>query len=137
MGTRGPVPKRSEDRIRRNLDDPVEKVAVFGTVEVPELNMPDAHPIVIELYESMKDSAQAKFYEPSDWVHAKVVCHFLDAQVKSSKPSGQMMATIFAQFTDMLLTEGARRRVKLEIEREQGQAQVIDLAKAFEQRFSA
>jgi len=105
-------------------------------VEVPELDMPDAHPLIVDFYESLKASAQSQYYEASDWQHARIVCHFLDSQIKSSKPSGQMLATLNSMMTDMLITEGSRRRVRLEIEREQAAGQVIDLAEAFAQRFA-
>ena len=136
MGTRGPVPKRSEDRIRRNIEEPVEKVLAIGVVEVPDLDIPDAHPMIVDFYESLKDSAQSQYYEASDWQHARIVCHFLDMQIKSSKPSGQMLATLNSMMTDMLITEGSRRRVRLEIEREQAAGQVIDLAETLRQRFA-
>lgn len=137
MGTRGPVPKRSDERIRRNKDDsPVEKVQAVGTVEVPELGFADPHPIVVDMYESLKDSAQSQYYEPSDWQFARYTLHFADQQLKSSKPSAQMVTALNQAFTDLLLSEGARRRVRLEIERAQAGAQVIDFAEMFRQKMA-
>lgn len=130
----GPVPKRSDQRVRRNKDEvPIEKVTAIGEVEIPELDLEDPHPLIADFYESLKDSAQSEFYEPSDWQQARLTCHFLDRQVKSSKPSGQMLAVLHSMMTDLLVTEGARRRVRLEIEREQAKGQLIDLAEMFRQ----
>ena len=128
----GPVPKRSEERIRRNADViETDTVEMIGEVEIPELGIPDAHPLISDLYASLADSGQAKYYEPSDWEFARILCHFLDKQVKSSKPSGQLLAVLHSMMTDLLIAEGARRRVRLEIEREQQKAQIYDVADRF------
>lgn len=135
-GITGPVPKRSEERVRRNKEDvPIETIPAIGPVEVPELGIPRPHPLVVDLYESMQNSAQSKYYEPSDWATARVVFHFLNKQLRSTKPSAQMLASLFAQMTSLLLTEGDRRRVRIEVERNQNQpennvVQVADLFRA-------
>jgi hypothetical protein len=62
MGSRGPMSKRSDQRVRRNKDDggaEVEKLAAVGPVEIPDLNIEDPHPLIIDFYESLKDSAQS------------------------------------------------------------------------------
>ena len=128
----GPVPKRSEERIRRNADViETDTVEMVGAVEVPELGLVDPHPLIIDLYASLAESGQSKYYEPSDWEFARILCHFLDRQVKSSKPSGQLIAVLHSMMTDLLIAEGARRRVRLEIEREQQKAQIYDVADRF------
>ncbi len=136
MGVTGPVPKRSEDRIRRNKPDiPVEKVQAIGIVVAPPLGLDSPHPIIRDLYLSMKDSAQARFYEPSDWHYARLTLHFADLLLKSSRPSGQLLSTVQSMLTDLLLTEGARRRVRLEIERSsQSGGEVLEVADLFRQR---
>jgi hypothetical protein len=137
MGTRGPVPKRSEERVRRNKDDvPVESVSVIGEVEVPDLDFPDPHPMVIDFYESLKESGQAKFYEPSDWQFARFTLHFADQLLKSGRPSSQMLAAVNSALTDLLVSEGARRRVRLEVEREAAKAEVLDIASVLRERLS-
>ena len=128
----GPVPKRSEERIRRNVDVvETDTVEMIGPVEVPELGLVDPHPLISDLYASLADSGQSKYYEPSDWEFARILCHFLDRQVKSSKPSGQLIAVLHSMMTDLLIAEGARRRVRLEIERESAKAQIYDVADRF------
>ncbi|RJQ79968.1 hypothetical protein D5S17_09355 [Pseudonocardiaceae bacterium YIM PH 21723] len=137
MGARGPVPKRSHQRLRRNKDDvPAEKISAIGVVPVPELGLPDPHPIIVDFYESLKASAQSKYYEPSDWAYARFTLHFADRLVKSGKPSSQMLAAINSALTDLLVSEGARRRVRLEVEREQARGEVIDLAAMFRERLA-
>ncbi|GAA2812893.1 hypothetical protein [Saccharopolyspora taberi] len=122
MGTRGPVPKRSEQRIRRNRTDlPTESVTELGAVSAPDLGLDDPHPLVADWYRALTESAQARYFEPSDWQTARFVAHTMDRYVRSSKPSSQMFAALMSAMSDLLVTEGARRRVRIEIER--GQAQ--------------
>lgn len=126
------VPKRSNERVRRNLADPITKIPFVGDgVKAPPLDMLGAHPLVKELYQAMQDSAQASFYEPSDWVTAKVTFHFLDKLLKSATPSAMMLASVNSMLTSLLLTEGDRRRVRIEVERDTASGTVVDMAKLF------
>lgn len=135
-GLTGPIPKRSEERIRRNTPDvEIEKVTAIGPVPVPPLNIPDAHPFVTELYESMKKSAQRKYFEPSDWAYAKIALHHLNAMMWTKGPSAVMVAAVDSMLAKLLLTEGDRRRVRIEVERQptapNGDAKVLSMADRF------
>ena len=131
----GPIPKRSEERIRRNVEEfPITKIPVNGEVKIPLLGIKDAHPIVRDLYRSLGDSAQSRYFEPSDWQYARTALHFLDGLIKdqSGKPSPMMLSTINQMLSSLLVAEGDRRRVRLEVERNRnlGGAQVYDLSVA-------
>jgi hypothetical protein len=131
----GPVPKRSDERIRRNEDVPIDKVTAIGVVEVPPLDIKDPHPLITEFYDSLAESAQSKYYEPSDWVYAKFTLHFANKLVKAAKPSAQMLMAINSMLTELLVSEGARRRLRLEIERNpSSSAKVVDVAAMFAAR---
>jgi hypothetical protein len=106
-------------------------------VRAPELGLVDPHPLIAGMYVSLGESAQSRFYEPSDWAYAQFVLHFADQLVKSSRPSGQMLATVQSMLTDLLFSEGARRRVRLEVERSVSDAQVIDVAGMLRERLAA
>lgn len=135
MGTRGPIPKRSDERIRRNKDDvEVTRIESSGVVLQPELELEDPHPMIVDFWNSLGDSAQSRFYEPSDWQFARFTLHFADKLVKSGRPSSQLLAAVNSSLTNLLVSEGDRRRVRLEVEREQANADVIDIAKMFEDR---
>lgn len=139
MGERGPVPKRSDQRIRRNQEEgPIDTLTAIGPVDVPELGLSNPHPITVEMYDSLKDSAQSQYYEKSDWLLAKATLHFLDEQLKSDKPSAMMVTVIFSTLTsDLLVSEGARRRARLEIERNKGPAggaKVVSMADHYKQQ---
>lgn len=119
-GRGGPVPKRSDERIRRNKPDvPVEKVEVEGSVTIPELGIDNPHPFIVDFYQSLIDSAQSRFYEPSDWQYARWLCFAMNDYISGGKPSAVMFQSINSALSDLLITEGERRRVRLEIERGQ------------------
>ena len=133
----GPVPKRSDQRIRRNKDNgTVEKLDAIGKVAAPELNFVDPHSLIVDLFDSLKDSAQSRYYEPSDWQYAKFALHFADVLLKSARPSAQLLASVNQMLTDLLVSEGSRRRVRLEIERSDSGGDVLDVADLFRQRLS-
>lgn len=138
MAQKGPVPKRSEERIRRNVVEPITKVQAIGHVPQPPLGIPDAHHLVEDFYRSLGESAQSKYFEPSDWQFARIVCDYLNRELNFGKRSAQMLANIHTMMQDLLVTEGARRRVRMEVEREFDQgASVTDLAAILKQRAQA
>jgi hypothetical protein len=136
VGARGPVPKRSDQRVRRNKDVPVEKVQSIGVVPIPPLMVEDPHPITVFWYDSLRESVQSQFYQPSDWAAAQFVALKLDNECKYLRGSAQMSAVIQSFFSDLLVTEGARRRVKVEVERAQSGGDVLEVAELFRQRFA-
>lgn len=116
MGVRGPVPKRSSERRRRNRDGGVvDRVAVSGTVEVPEV--PEGcSELSAELFEALASSGQARFFEPSDWWLAKLMVVAVDDYLVGRK-SATKLAEIRALATELMMSEGQRRRLRLELER--------------------
>lgn len=137
FGERGPVRKRSDQRVRRNKDEvATEKLGVIGVVPVPPLGFSDPHPLVSDLYKSLRDSGQSRYYEPSDWQYARLALHFADQLLKSSRPSAQLLVTVNQMLSSLLVSEGDRRRVRLEIERNQSgaDAKVLEVADLFRQR---
>lgn len=136
-GITGPVPKRSEERIRRNAEViPIEKLAAAGLVIAPPLALDDPHPMVVNFYDSLKESAQAKYYEPSDWQYARYIMYFVNKLIRyqGEKPSAVMFAAINTALSNLLVTEGDRRRVRIEIERDGQEADITDIATYFRER---
>ena len=133
MGTRGPIPERSDERIRRNKPEiPIEKLPVIGEVEIPELGLRDPDPIVVELYDAMKESGQKKYFEPTDWHYARLTLRLLDQELKQPKFSAVKLQALNAMLSNLLVTEGDRRRVQIEIERQKADDNnVIDATEAF------
>lgn len=122
MGTRGPIPKRSEERRRVNKDDgPALIQAPAGSPEgMPDLPDPDPwwHPIAADWYLSLRESGQAAFYEPSDWAVARYAAHVMSQVLLSERgPNGQLVAALNSVMSSLLTTEGDRRRARMELER--------------------
>ena len=136
MGVKGPIPKRSDERIRRNKDEALEKVEAIGVVRMPHLGLDNPHPLVVDLYLSLADSAQSRFYEPSDWQYARFCLHFADVLLKQQRPSSQLLASVQTMLTDLLVSEGSRRRVRLEVERSTSGGDVLDVADLFRKRLA-
>lgn len=89
---RGPLPKRSEERVRRNKAgaDGITR-GVARDVKVPNAGR-GWHTIAKNLYLSLKDSGQTDFYQNSDWALAFSLCddlsrykHEEDARVRAQK----------------------------------------------------
>lgn len=119
MGTRGPIPKRTEDlkghRSRDELSS-VDKIDVYGDVVIPDPD-PDWDPIATQMYESLKQSGQSRYYEPSDWAMAYSLMDDLSHFKQSAARSAQMHGSIMTALTGLLVTEGDRRRLSLELNR--------------------
>lgn len=75
------------------------------------------HPIAARLWESLALSGQARFYEPSDWAFAYSLMDDLTYYKKGAKRSGQMLASIYAAMSSLLVSEADRRRVGIELDR--------------------
>jgi hypothetical protein len=123
----GPIPNRSEDlarpRERKGKDVvPVTK-GNSRPATIPEMDE-DWHPIAKMVWESLETSGQADFYQSSDWAIAYSVCEDLSMYKKPLKDrngdeyhkrSGQMLQTIMGALSNLLVTEGDRRRVRIEL----------------------
>jgi hypothetical protein len=113
----GPPPKRSSQRRRMNKVD-IDQVEMAGTVEAPDLlDLEDAHPLAVNLYESLKASGQARWYEPSDWARAQLLVWSLSKMLNTGRPSAMLLAALQKDMDALLVSEAERRRVRMEIER--------------------
>lgn len=118
----GPVPKRSDQRRRRNKPASGEVVSIVpsspedGVVDAPEADE-SWHPLMRDWFNSLKESGQAIFYEPSDWQTARIAA----AVMSDGLNSGELKATTLKEFNSMadslMTTEGERRRLRVELQR--------------------
>ncbi|MCM8548897.1 hypothetical protein [Streptomyces sp. STCH 565 A] len=123
MGAHGPIPKRSEERRRRNKADGPELVqAPSGPpADLPDLPGPDPawHEIAYDWYLSLRESGQAAFYQPSDWAVARYAAELMSRGLASDRPpNGQYVAALDSMMARLLTTEGDRRRARIELERQ-------------------
>jgi hypothetical protein len=116
-GSGGPVPKRSSQRRRTNKPEvPIVQAPSVATADAPE---PDGswHTLACEWFSALGRSGQAQFFEPSDWAQAKVWAYLLSVELFKDKPSAMMIAAWSSGAAELLTTEGARRRMRIELER--------------------
>lgn len=118
MGERGPVPKRSDQRHGHRKAEPVDAApaAPRSTTRKPSASA-DWHPIARRWYLALGRSGQAHWYEPSDWEHAYVWAEMLSRQLESDKPSAMMLAAWDSASARLLVTEGDRRRMRIELDK--------------------
>lgn len=116
---RGPVPKRSDQRRRRNkpeADAPAVVVAMGQQVVKPPTEDRAWHPYAKDWFRALKRSGQAQFYQESDWREAKLVAWLITQELSS--PTGAragMMDVIFSRADALMTTEGARRWLRVEL----------------------
>lgn len=114
----GPIPKPEAQRRRRNKPaTPVTHSAAGGDAVQAPPAVADWHPLVVDLYESLAGSGQSRWYEASDWATARLTCHWLSQTMTSGRPSAQVLETCMAALTRLLVTEGDRRRLRMELTR--------------------
>jgi len=129
MGARGPIGKRSEERMGHRSKDEKESVtkAPSGApVDLPDLPEPDElwHPIARDWYLSLRESGQAAFYQPSDWAMARYAAELMSRGLSSDRPpNGQFVSALDSVMARLLTTEGDRRRARIELERKPVQQQ--------------
>lgn len=116
----GPVPKRTDQRRRRNKTEPVTTIAAGGTTSAPPLRE-GLDPLAVQWYESLSRSAQSRFYEPSDWAYAQLLAE--SVHEFAERPSANMLKALTSAMAVLLVTEGDRRRMRVELERTAGEAE--------------
>jgi len=114
--TRGPVPKRESQRRRRNTPaagEPVEAASPVAVIPEPDEGW---HDIARRWFDSLRSSGQSQFYTSGDWMTAYVVAESMSRAFKSPEPiPGSTMASWRSMMATLLVTEGDRRRVALEL----------------------
>lgn len=132
MGARGPAPKRSDQRRRRNKDGG----AVDGGMLQVEVEQPEPreglHPRADGWYRSLATSGQAEFYADSDWQVALLCAEAIDLFMDTGRAT--LLAEIRAFQSQLLSTEGERRRARLELERVSVEEEAADVSELDEYR---
>ena len=120
-GTRGPIPKRSGTRLGHISTNETEgahvtKAPAAELVIVPKPD-PDWDHVTLKWWASLEKSGQSAFYEPSDWAYAYFLADQMSYYQQSPKRSSMMLTAVLNGMTSLLLTEGDRRRARIELER--------------------
>lgn len=137
--SRGPIPKRSEVRIRKSrAADGMQITTAPGAGDVvmpePEKSWDD---VVYEWYCALAESGQARYYEPSDWMAAYIAADWLNSLRKAryvgmqtvgpgtrQEPHYEVVPMNAGEMSAFLkvcaalgVTEGDRRRMRIELTR--------------------
>ena len=99
------------------------KHATRGTTKIPATAPrwsvppnPDWHEVAIRTYVAAIDSPQAAYYTDSDWSQLYLYASELSSLLFDARPSAERMKALHQLGGDLLLTEGARRRARIEIQ---------------------
>jgi hypothetical protein len=142
----GPIPKRDEMKAGHNAkseSEEIDRPKMTGRVVRPDLRkFPGmiTQTLTKGFWESLSESGQSQYYEPSDWMTALTALHLLDKQLASGeRVSPTMVAAIWQMLTSIAVTEGERRRLRIEVERvtagEDGDgAKVIPISQVYADR---
>jgi hypothetical protein len=133
MGSRGPVPKRSTTRAgHRAKGDKPETIESHAICSVPDPD-PAWDLAALAWYESLPKSGQSRYYEPSDWQVAKITASMLSKLLSADRPSAELFKAVDAAMDKLGVTEGARRRMRIEVNRPgqdaEGDPKVVEAAK--------
>lgn len=114
------------------------KAAGAESVVVPDAD-PQWHPIARRLWDATRESGQTKFYEPSDWALLYSLMDDLSYAKRAERRPAGLVETIYSQLGNLLVSEGDRRRVQVELHRPSSQeledAGVTEMS-AWMERFS-
>ncbi len=119
MGRRGPINNRSDDLSRDRDANRGDQITVTKgqsrPADIPQPD-PDWHSTAKMMWEASVSSGQADFYESSDYFYLWHICEELSKYKSTGKSSAMMLQSLNQAMERLLLTEGDRRRVRLELE---------------------
>ncbi len=127
----GPVPSREADlarpRERKGSDIVPVTRGVLRNVRVPHPD-PDWHPIATMIYKNQKSSGQADLMQNSDWAMLYSLCDDMSYfKNQGGRRSAQLAQVIYSGLERLLVTEGDRRRVRLELHEKETESQSAEL----------
>lgn len=119
----GPPPKRSDQRRRRNKPDESQpKLTVVkddtprSAPKAPRVS-PSWHPLMKDWFRSLKQSGQARFYEPSDWQTARLLAEVMSQELNNGEGvKASMLGEFNRAAASLMTTEGERRRLRVELQ---------------------
>lgn len=121
MGQRGPVPNLSTDLSRDRDANRGDRAPITkGQARVPVIPEPSEewHDSARMIWDAALNSGQSDLYQQTDWALLHSLLGDLTRVKNSGRPSGQLLAVIYSTMSSLLLTEGDRRRVRIELENE-------------------
>ncbi|WGH21350.1 terminase small subunit [Arthrobacter phage Emotion] len=132
MAGRGPAPKQTHQRERdtkRRQSDAVH-LADDGEIRGPEFPydvVPTPQPATLEWWETWRRVPQAQLFEDTDWQVLKRAAKLQDFVLTTPRSPAQAMAELRLIEERFGATYVDRQRAKIQIQREQAEAQVVTL----------
>lgn len=118
----GPMPKRSSERTRRNVENDagitLKKGEARGVTEWPEPAV-EWHDAVKRMYRSFSESGMAGFFEQTDVEMCWIACEGLQAWYVGGKRSANQFEFVTGLLSKLGATEGERRRMRIELEQQE------------------
>lgn len=116
------MPRLSAERRRRNTSEgpPLLKLAPrapSSTASEPSEPSDTWHPVIIDWYNGLRSGPEAEFMTPAGWAFVRYLAQRESMNLSSARPSAHASALFVAAQADLLTTEGARRRLRIELER--------------------
>lgn len=116
----GPPPKVDSQRRRGN------KPASYGAADAEvagdaappprELGIDNPHPLIVELWESLQRSVEAKYYSEADWHRVRLELQYGSQLLQGNRtPGAQAWATFQAGLNTILVSPADKRRVGIEL----------------------
>lgn len=124
----GPVPKRSDQKRHRIKPDvPLRRGQAQPFVSCPPPGK-DWDKRARDWYKSLALSGQSVFYEPGDWHTALVAGALLSDIYRNGFAVASQIQAWSAMNSELMATEGARRRARVELYREPAEAEPVKTA---------
>jgi len=145
MGARGPVGKKNAEKMGHRTKAELAATEVVNLDEIDDELLARAgegmipadenwHPVALQWYNSLAESGQKIYYQPSDWAIAYMLAESISRDFKpqvvgvhpeTGEPiferiplKGASLGAYLKGFSALLATEGDRRRMQIELERE-------------------
>jgi len=111
------VPKLAAERRRRNTTaDPTLLTLPAANASTPPEADESWHPVIRHWWAGIVNAPQAELFTSSDWGLCLYLAHRESVNLQQSRPSAQASALFLAAQSDLLTTEGSRRRLRVEVD---------------------
>ena len=108
--------KRSTELLGHNAPRDIDKAPAGPGVGIP-LGDPTWHPVALGWFDSLFVSGQSRFYEQSDVAKARYVAQAMSKNLTQGNFSSVLFAAVISAASELLDTEGSRRKLRLELQR--------------------
>lgn len=118
MGARGPVGKRSDQKHGHRSKEELAADKAPAGVELSWLEPDEGwHVIARNWYEACRASGVAVFWEQTDVATIYYIAESMSRNLTAGKFNAMHYSSVISSMSDLGITEGSRRRMKIELQR--------------------